>query len=120
MSISNVVQIKLRYLTFIVCHFIQNMSMRPMTIQADQNKTVLFLLLRVGVLSDELVIIETEKCLCSNMNQGPKKSTGHTGRDSQFVDNTSGPHIPVKLSGNAVSTRRNAITPALLSCQKFT
>jgi len=54
------------------------------------------------------------------MNKGPKKSKGHTGRDSKFVDDTSGPYTPVKFSGNAVSTQRNAITPAVLSCQKFT
>jgi len=42
------------------------------------------------------------------MNQGPKKSTGHTGRDSKFVDDISGPYTKVKFSGNVVSTQSNA------------
>jgi len=54
------------------------------------------------------------------MNQGPKKSRGHTGRDSKFVDDKSDPHTPVKFSGNAVSTQRNATTPTALRCVKFT
>jgi hypothetical protein len=54
------------------------------------------------------------------MNQLPRKGTGHTGRDSKFVNDTSGPDAPGKFLGNAVSTQRNAITPAVLSCQKFT
>jgi len=54
------------------------------------------------------------------MNQGPRKGTGHTGRDSKFVDDTLGPYTPGKFPGNAVSTQRSAIMPAVLSCQKFT
>ena len=53
------------------------------------------------------------------MIQGPKKNKGHTGRDSKFEDDTSGPHTPVKFPGNPVSTQRNAITPTVLRCQKF-
>jgi hypothetical protein len=54
---------KLNYGTsfLIACHFIRNISVRSVSIHTDLHKTVLFLLLRVGLLSDELVIIETER-----------------------------------------------------------
>ena len=55
------------------------------------------------------------------MNQGPKKNKGHTGRDSKFVVDIRIRSIPRgKLSDNAVSSQRDAITPGVLSCQKLT